>query len=61
MLNSYSDLEKKFTEKVTSIVVFSGGGVSYEDVWSMSHSQLEALDDSVNDKIKLMTSTGRMF
>jgi hypothetical protein len=60
MLNRYSDIEKAYTKKITTAVVYSGGGVTYEEAWSMSFDQLELLDETVREKIELMTKIGKM-
>lgn len=60
MLNRYSDVEKAYTKKIITAVVYSGGGVTYEEAWCMSVDQLEMLDDTVKEKIELMSKLSRM-
>lgn len=60
MLNRYSDIEKSYTKKIITAVVYSGGGVTYEEAWSMSFDQLEMLDETVQEKIELMSKLSKM-
>jgi len=60
MLNNYNHLEDAYTKKITNAVVYSGGGVTYEEAWCMSFKQLETLDKTVQDKIELMTKISKM-
>lgn len=60
MLNRYGDIENAYTRKITSAVVYSGGGVTYEEAWCMSFEQLEMLDETVKEKIELMSKLSKM-
>lgn len=59
MLNNYRNLEKQYHKKITSIVVYCGGGITYEDAWTLSPQQFEMLDDTVNDKVELMVKLAK--
>jgi len=59
MLNNYSSLEKQYNKRITSIVVYCGGGITYEDAWMLSTQQFEMLDETVNEKLELMVKLGK--
>ena len=60
MLNNYSHLEKQYIKKITYIVVHCGGGMSYEEAWTLSPKQFEILDEAVNEKLDLMIKLSKM-
>lgn len=59
MLNNFGELEKQYIQKVSSIVAYGGGGLTYEDAWMLSPTQFKIMDDTINEKMDLMIKMGK--
>lgn len=60
MIRGYRAIEKQYQKKVTTIVVYSGGGISLEEAWSLSPPEFKELDNIVNEKIEMMVKIGKI-
>lgn len=54
MLSRYPEIEKQYEEIVTTIVLYSGGGITYEEAWTLSSSQRKEFHNGIKDKMELI-------